>query len=302
MNLHYNFFKVSDGQSLAYKVWDKVETPLGVIILIHGMAEHIERYDHFSKYLNSIGFIVYGTDQRGHGKTSGKKGIFTYDKSWKRVIEDQEEFYNFVRSNHPELDLSFFAHSMGSYICRSLLAMKQLKVKKVLISGTGFEPALKTAAAIPLAKMICNIKGPGQDAILLDKMVNDPFAASIENPVTSFDWLSRDAEEVSKYVNDSNCGFICTNKFYYDFFQIVSYACKKSSIKRLNKKIPIMLYSGDSDPVGGRDINGVKTLYNIKKRAGIDVTLEINPGGRHESINETNKDEVYSTIGTFFKN
>ncbi|OQY39301.1 MAG: hypothetical protein B6229_04175 [Spirochaetaceae bacterium 4572_7] len=60
MNNNYSFFKVSDGQSLAYKVWDEVDSPKGTVIIVHGMAEHIERYEGIATYLNSQGLIVYG--------------------------------------------------------------------------------------------------------------------------------------------------------------------------------------------------------------------------------------------------
>ncbi|MBN2618086.1 MAG: alpha/beta fold hydrolase [Spirochaetales bacterium] len=299
MNFDYSFFKVSDGQSLAYKVWKDVTNPKGVVILIHGMAEHIERYDDFATFLNSNGFIVYGTDQRGHGKTSGKKGIFTNSKSWKRVVEDQKEFYDFVTKDCPNLDISYFIHSMGSFIGRTLLGTYNLPVKKLIISGTGYQNGLTSHLGTFLAGAICKIRGVANDAVFLDGMVNNPFAASVKNPTTSFDWLSRDPDQVAKYVNDPNCGFICTNKFYYDFFNIITVACKKSTMKKMNKDTQILIYSGDEDPVGGKNISGVKKVYNLYKQLGLNVTMGTNPGGRHESVNETNKDDVYSIFKDF---
>ena len=299
MNLDYSFFKVSDGHSLAYKKWDRVENPQGVVILIHGMAEHIERYDDFANFLNSKGLIVYGADQRGHGKTSGKKGLFTYKQGYKRVITDQVEFFNFVQKNHDDLKISYVAHSMGSYIGRAILSLEVLPINKIILSGTGFEAGSKSVMAIILSSIISKIKGPGQDANLLDSMVNGPFAASVKNPVTSFDWLSRDHFEVSKYVNDSNCGFICTNKFYNDFFNIVNLTCSQKYIKKIDKELPILLYSGSEDPVGGKKAVNVKKLYDIYKTQGLNVEMKINQDGRHENLNEINKLEVYEEFATF---
>ncbi|QEN05570.1 alpha/beta fold hydrolase [Thiospirochaeta perfilievii] len=300
MNLDYSFFKVDDGHSLAYKKWDRVESPKGVVIIVHGMAEHIERYDELACYLNELGLIVYGTDQRGHGKTSGKKGIFTYNDSFKRVIKDQSEFFYFVEKNHPELKINYLAHSMGSYVTRALLQSYQLPVNRLILSGTGFEPVLKARSASLLAGIICKFKGTGADAVLLDKMVNEPFAAAIKNPTTSFDWLSRDPLEVAKYINDSNCGFICTNKFYKDFFRIVAVACSKRSMKKIDKNLEILLYSGDMDPVGGKNASGVKKVFKLYKDLGLNVQMKINQGGRHESVNETNKVEVFKEFSNFF--
>lgn len=301
MNLNYSFFKVSDGHSLAYKKWDKVDSPIGVVILIHGMAEHIERYDSFARYLNDNGFIVYGTDQRGHGKTSGKKGLFSYDKGWKRVIADQKEFFDFVQKNHEGINISYVTHSMGSYVGRALVSIYDLPIERIIFSGTGYEPQLKTKMAIMLAGTLSKTKGPGTDANTIDKMVNGPFAQSVPNPTTTFDWLSRDHDEVAKYVNDSNCGFICSNKFYYDFFNIVSYVCKNSSIKKINKDMPILFYSGDHDPVGGKNATNVKKVHAIFTKLGMNASIQINVDGRHESLNETNQDEVYSAFLSFLK-
>lgn len=299
MNLNYNFFKIDDGQSLAYKVWDKVEVPTGVVIIIHGMAEHIERYDSFAQHLNENGLIVYGTDQRGHGKTSGKKGLFTYDKGWGRVIKDQVDFFHFVQNRHVELEISYVAHSMGSYIARVILANENLPIKKIILSGTSYETKTTTIPAILMSQIITKVKGPGKEAVFLDSLLNEPLANSIHNPVTTFDWLSRDQVEVAKYINDSNCGFICSNQFFKDFFAIISISCKKSGMNKIDKELPILLYSGEKDPVGGKDAKNVKTLYSIYKKLGLNVQLIINPGGRHESLNETNRADVYKDFTDF---
>lgn len=301
MNNDYNFFKVSDGHSLAYKVWNNVDSPQGIIIFIHGMAEHIERYDHLAQYLNSNNYIVYGLDQRGHGKTSGKRGYFHLNNGWKKVTDDQVEFYNYIRCNNPTLKISYFAHSMGSFILRYILANHNIEINKVILSGTGHMSYIKSKISTFLAGVITKTKGPTSDALFLDSMINGPFAKSVTNPTTKFDWLSRDSDQVAKYINDNECGFICTNKFYYDFFRIIADSLKKSKIKKIDKELPILLYSGDKDPVGGKSASDVKKLYSIYKKMNLNVSIKINSGGRHESINEINKNEVYSHIGDFIK-
>ncbi len=301
MNIDYNFFKVTDGQTLAYKRWNKVENPKEVIILVHGMAEHIERYDGLATLLNSEGYLVYGADQRGHGKTLGPKGYFTPKNGYKRVIQDQEEFFTFVKKENANLPISYIAHSMGSYVLRNLLSITDLDINRVILSGTGFEPRLKTTFGILLAKLVTGIKGKTTAANLLDSFTNEPLSASVENPVTKFDWLSRDGYEVSKYVNDTNCGFICTNQFYCDLFKLIHNSCSIKSIKKISSSIPILLYSGENDPVGGESVTNVHKLEGIYKKCGLNVQIIINPGGRHENINEINRDEVFNHFIEFLK-
>lgn len=299
MNNDYIFFKASDGHSLAYKVWNNVDSPQGIIILIHGMAEHIERYDNFAQFLNSKNYVVYGLDQRGHGKTSGRRGFFHSKKGWKKAVNDQVEFYNLIKGSNTNLKISYIGHSMGSYILRYLLAEKVINPSKVIISGTGYTPVFICKIAKTLAGFISYIKGKSNSAVFLDKMVNGPFTKSIKNPVSKFDWLSRDPNQVAKYINDTECGFICTNKFYHDFFTIITETSKKSKMKKIDPELPILIFSGENDPVGGRNAKDVITLHSILKKLDLDVSIHINPKGRHENTNEINKKEVYTYFYDF---
>lgn len=294
MNIDYSFFKASDGHSLAYKKWDKVDNPKGIIVIIHGMAEHIERYDGLAGFLNNNGYIVYGTDQRGHGKTSGRRGFFTIKNGWKRVILDQEEFFTFINESNNNLPISYIAHSMGSFIMRNMLSRNRISINRVILSGTGLHNSVKANLATSLASLITTFIGNTKPASFLDNMVNGPMAASIPEPITNFDWLSRDSHEVAKYINDTNCGFKCTNQFFKDFFKLITLACSRKHYKKIDKELPILLYSGEDDPVGGIKADAILKLEKLYKSENMNVSSRINPGGRHESVNETNKEEVYS--------
>lgn len=299
MNIDYSYFKLQDGQSLAYKAWTKVDLPKGVIILIHGMAEHIERYDSLATYFNSLGYIVYGTDQRGHGKTPGLQGYVHPRRGWERLTEDQYEFYKFIKDKHPDLEMSYFAHSMGSFVFKNLIGSYDLNLKKVILSGSGHKSLPEGRFNHFIAKIVNFFRGGKREALFFDKMINGPFAASVENPISRFDWISRDRDEVAKYINDSNCGFICSNNFYLNLIKLVVEGAKKSKIDNIPSDLPILLYSGDHDPVGGMGAIEVKKYYSILKALNKNVSIEINKGGRHESINETNREDVYTFCGDF---
>lgn len=299
MNIDYSFFKLKDGQSLAYKSWTDVERPKGIIILIHGMAEHIERYDSLATYFNTIGYLVYGSDQRGHGKTPGLQGYIHPKNGWEVLTKDQYEFYRFIKEKHPELDISYFAHSMGSFVFKNLIGSHDMNLNKVILSGSGYKSQTEGRLNLFIAKIVNLIKGGKREAIFFDKLVNDPFAASVESPISRFDWISRDKNEVAKYINDSKCGFICTNNFYLSLIKLVVEGGKKSKMNRIPKELPILLYSGDHDPVGGMGASEVKKYYKILKSLDKNVTLEINKGGRHESVNEINREEVFAICGDF---
>lgn len=301
MNLDYSFFRASDSSSLAYKKWNKVENPKEVIIIVHGMAEHIERYDELASFLNSNNYIVYGLDQRGNGKTLGRRGYFCDKNGHKRVVEDQLEFYNFVKQENEGLDISYIGHSMGSFITRDLLT-RDINVKKVILSGARHEYKKNIILGKLMVDTITFFRGKTKEAHFIDNYLNGPFAKSVKDPITKFDWISRDQYEVAQYINDCNCGFICTNQFYKDLVRIVAFASKAKNIRKIDSNLPILLYSGDHDPVSGMGGEYVKNLESLFKSCDLNVRLHLNPGGRHENIKETNKQEVFDYFLNFLDN
>ena len=116
---------------------------------------------------------------------------------------------------------------------------------------------------------------------------------------TDFDWLSKDSKEVKKYIDDPLCGFICSSRFFVDLLDGVDIANSKSKAKNIRQDLPLFIISGESDPVGDFT-KGVRKVFDLYQRVGIvDLTMTLIKGGRHETLNETNYEEVQTIIGTW---
>lgn len=295
MSFSENTLKAYDNHSIAMLLWLPEVDPVGVVQIIHGMAEHVERYDAFARFLNSHGYIVAGHDHRGHGKSAtGTYGMFTEEDGWQSVVNDCNTVSKFLRKTYQELPLFAVAHSMGSFLLRDLIACEKTDFSGVILSGSTDGEKFTASFLKTLATTEIKKKGPDHPSKALDRLAFGTYNIPYSQP---FSWLSRDKEQVKRYVNDPLCGFLCTSSFFRDLATGLLNISSEKSFEEVPKDLPILIYSGDRDPVGGINAMLVKKVWRKYQKAGIkDLTLHINPGGRHESLNETNRDEVFATF------
>jgi alpha-beta hydrolase superfamily lysophospholipase len=288
-------FTDSDGfQIFTYKWEPDAGKPKAAVQIAHGAAEHALRYERFAKFLNQAGYVVYADDHRGHGKTAGdlsKTGIAGQD-GWNGMVKDEKQLSVIIKKENPRLPLFLFGHSMGSFIAQRYIQHWGEELSGVIISGsTGLPiippqalPLMEQAAAGELRDQIPT--GPGLFAAL-----NQPF----EPTRTPFDWLSRDQVEVQKYVDDPWCGFAFSNGMTLDMARGMVDMLVPENQRRVPKNLPVLLVSGEMDPVGAN--NGVRALGERYKELGIkDVQVILYPQGRHEMLNEINRDQVHRDV------
>lgn len=273
--------------------------PKAVVQIAHGMAEHIDRYNSFSKALTNEGYIVYGNDHRGHGKTAGSPenlGYFADDNGWNLVVEDMHELTKVIRKEYAGLPVFLIGHSMGSFLSRSYIQRYGNDINGVILSGTGGNTGILGNVGIFLAGHEMKKMGKRFRSKKLDKLSFGSFNKTFKPNRTNFDWLSRDAEEVNKYIEDKLCGEIFTAGFFYDMLSGLRDLNKKENIRKIPKELPIYFISGDKDPVG-KNTKGVLQAINSYKKVGIyDISYKFYKDARHEILNELNKEEVYIDI------
>jgi len=186
-------------------------------------------------------------------------------------------------------------HSMGSFYARAFAAKYPYLVDGMLISGTGGSNPM-AAAGKTLINLLMKIEGEKATSKLIAKIIFGSYLDKIENPKTSSDWLTRDEEQVAKYRADKYCRFYFTLSGYKDLISILSLANSKECFDNTKKDIPYLIFSGDMDPVGEWG-KGVEQVYHNYKNSGVkDITLKLYKDGRHEMLNELNKDEVYTDV------
>jgi alpha-beta hydrolase superfamily lysophospholipase len=263
-------------QTPAVHIWSAAGEPRGVLVVAHGMGEHALRYARFADAANDVGFTVYAIDHRGHGQTVStpdQLGDFGPD-GWRGLVDDLTALVDRARSEHPTLEIVLLGHSMGSMAVQHFVTESSERIAAAILSGT-------TAAD----RMVDAVTDPGQDIF---EAMNAAFAPTR----TAFDWLSRDAAEVDRYVDDPLCGFSVGGPSGASLAQAGVAYSQSEAIGRIRRDLPVYLFAGALDPVGG---NGalVELVAERYRTAGLeDVTLRLYPEARHELLNEVNRQEV----------
>lgn len=289
--------------SLNVIIWETEKEPIGVLQIVHGMAEYIDRYDNFAKYMTEHGFNVIGHDHLGHGHSVSDEhdyGFFAEENGDKIIIEDMHSVTQYTREKWEELPNFILGHSMGSFCLRQYLTKYSNDVFGAIIMGTGWIPSAAALLGKTIAANTCKSKGSHTVNPLLIKLTLEPYNKPFAPARTNCDWLSRDEKQVDLYVNDKLCGFDFTAGAYKDFFTILEKIAKNRQLIGMRKSLPILITSGSVDPVGGK--KACEKLNAQYKRCGIDdVTLKLWENDRHEILNELDKSDVYQYIYNWLK-
>jgi alpha-beta hydrolase superfamily lysophospholipase len=275
-------YRAADGRRLVGYRWaiERGQKGAGVVVLVHGMGEHLRRYDHVASALTAQGFEVYGHDHRGHGASltrnhePGELG----PNGWSALVDDLNLVIARAKSDHPHTPVVIVAHSMGSFATQQFLLDHAADVDAVALTGTTaldlLEPALDLSNDLDLSA----------------------FNAPFQPARTDFDWLSRDESAVDAYLADPLCGFGIDTASAKDMFVGARRLADPAEVARMPYDLPMYVAVGSKDPVNG----GLTLLWALVDRyraAGLsDVTVRVYDGGRHEILNETNRAEVINDL------
>ena len=299
METNHTMINTKDGNKLFVIKWSSDEKPKAVIQIAHGMAEHIKRYGDFANSLVEAGFLVYGSDHRGHGKTAGsldKVGYFADENGWDIVVDDMYTVTKFIKEQNQGLPVYYLGHSMGSLLLRDYISKYGSELKGAIISGTAGNPGFLGKIALLIARIEGFFQGKKNRSILLTNLTFGGFNKSYKPKRTDFDWLSRDNKEVDKYINDPFCGGVFTNGFYCDLFEGVMKISNIDNIKNTPDDLEMLFFSGAEDPAGNFS-KGVQFVIDMYKELGIrDLSFKFYKDARHETLNEINKQDVYNDV------
>lgn len=298
--LYRSRVRSNDGQNeLAYYAYVPTDTvPRAVIQICHGMKEYVRRYELFAQEMCARGYAVCGHDHLGHGetaKTEDDLGFVAEKKGADLLVEDLYTVTGKIRADFEGVPVILLGHSMGSFVGRALVAKYPNAVDGFIISGTG-GPESPTALGKLVASMVALFRGKRYRSKLLHGMAMGGYTKRMGEDAPRSAWLTRDEEIVRKYDNDPFCKTIFTVRGFYDLFDLLGGVSKKSWAKKLRRDLPVLMISGDADPVGNYG-KGVKVVYDRLCAASLtDVTLKLYGDARHELLNETNRDEVIADI------
>ncbi|MBC8570825.1 alpha/beta fold hydrolase [Zongyangia hominis] len=293
------YLSVNQKNKISYYIWSPQEGPIkGIVQISHGMCEYVFRYNDFANFLCDNGFIVCGNDHLGHGASvlpGDPMGFFDYEGGHNLLSQDLKILTDLVKSRYGGLPYFLLGHSMGSFVARDYMSKFAYELDGVLLSGTA-GPNLLADIGISIAENQISTKGPKAKSPKLDHLFFGGYNKKIRSPRTKFDWLSRDESVVEKYIQDPWCGYLFTTTGYRDEALLLKKVNHSMWAKTVPSHLPVFLFSGNQDPVGGYG-KGVTKVYHQLKRAGVaDITLKLYEGGRHEMLNETNRQDVYLDV------
>jgi len=292
---------------LYYRVWKPVnKSPKGAVQIIHGMAEHGERYEGFAKALCAAGFDVWMMDLLGHGKSvadDGQLGYFGKEHGWKNLVCDIRLMTRKMREAYPdELPILLYGHSMGSFLARAYCERYSDDLAGAAFCGTsGPNPA--AAAGILMAKVVAAVKGETHRSQLLDTIAFGTYNKKYPGkPRTKFDWLNTDEAEVDKYIADDRCGFLFTVKGFLDLFSLLKSVSGKQWFTSIPYQFPVLVIGGGEDPVTGYG-KGMELVARKLREAGCNrLTCTVFPEMRHEILLEPDRQEAFDAVIAWLNN
>ena len=279
-----------DGHAVFVRLWRPDAPAKAAVQIVHGLAEHSARYARLAEALTDAGYAAYAHDHRGHGPNCAPAdlGHFADRDGWRLLLDDAQAVAERIGADQPGAPRVFLGHSMGSFLGQTYIAEHGGELAAAVLSGTsGPPPAMLKAGRLVVAFERWRLGPRGKSKLvqaLLFGEQNKPFRPAR----TSFDWLSRDQAEVDKYVADPLCGFALSNQLAADLVGALADLGSPALAARIPKSLPIYVFSGARDPVGAT----LQRLLDAYRAAGLDVTAKIYPDARHETLNETNRDEV----------
>lgn len=276
----FRFDSNVDGLSIQAYVWSPAGPPKGIIVIAHGAAEHSLRYERFARALNAAGFETWSVDHRGHGQSAGPEGLGDFGEGgWDALVKDIGQVIAIARTERPGLPLALFGHSMGAAAAQQFAPEGSKTIDALVLSGS-------TAREVPPEGSPPPVFAP-----------NKPF----EPGRTGYEWLSRDEAEVDKYVADPLCGFETRKVSRENARANPKRLADREEHRKIRPDLPVLFVAGDEDPIN-RKLEGLHLLERWWRAAGVQrIDTKYYAGGRHEMLNETNRDEVTADLIAWFE-
>lgn len=292
-------FRSSSGTAdIFYTAWrDDAQAPKAILLIAHGMAEHIARYDRFARFMAEHGYAVWGNDHLGHGRSAiGDEGLgYMADADGgQHIVRDMVHLSQIAKKALSGIPVILMGHSMGSFVARVLCANDPQAVDAAIFMGTGNPAGAKPG--VWLTSVLCALRGKKHRSAMVERMANKGYNDRYPDVRTEFDWLSSDSDEVQKYLDDPWCGFRFTVSAYRELMRLIVKISSPDWAGRIPKAMPLLLIAGRDDPVGNYG-TGVQQVYQQLKDAGVeDLQLTLYDGMRHEILNEKEWRKVYDDL------
>ena len=293
-------FSSSDGiHSIHVRLWAPETPPRAVVQLVHGVAEHIGRYEAFAAFLTEHGIAAGGTDHLGHGLSvndESELGWFAESNGWDKIVLDEHSLRDILHDRYPDVPLILLGHSMGSFMARTYIGEFPDDFDLCILSGTGHTPGAVCRAGRMMARREIRRHGSKYRSAALQNMAFGSYLKGIDDPIGPNDWICTDPDVIRAYDADPLCGFTGSAELMYEMMRGLELIGNNTHIRKMKKDLPVLFIAGDADPVGNWG-KGVRTVFDRFRGIGMrDVTIKMYPGMRHEVLNEIGKEQVWQDV------
>lgn len=294
------YYPSGDGHTEIHAIEWRGEGQIKAVLQVcHGMVEYIERYEAFASYLTDRGFVVVGHDHLGHGKSVADEedyGYFPKESGNEYVVGDIHTLRRKTEKKYPGIPYFMLGHSMGSFLLRQYLLSYAEGLSGAVIMGTGYQPLPILMLGRGVCKCIAGIRGWRYRSKFVNSMAFGGYNKKFHPARTEMDWLTKDEKMVDAYLKNPRCTFIFTVSAYYQMFGGMKQLQKKGAIEKIPKDLPIFFVAGKEDPVGNFG-DGVEKVFQKYKDCGCkDVQIKLYENDRHEILNETDRETVYTDL------
>lgn len=280
--------------------WIPQNPPVCIVQLVHGMAEYVERYDAFARFLAEHDILVVGDDHLGHGRTvsagNGVYGYFCEQDAATVLVRDEHRLKKLTQEQYPGLPYIIIGHSMGSFILQNYLFRYGKGIDGAVILSTGNHSDGKIFLGKMLAGACSVFHKQTHPSEFLNVATFGTYMRKIRNRRTVLDWVCSDSDVVDKYFEDDECGFTFTINGFKTLYELAKRCNNKENLTQIPKKLPILIASGTDDPVGNYGETPQKLYDTYLNLDMTKVQLKLYKGARHELLNETIKEEVYKDL------
>jgi alpha-beta hydrolase superfamily lysophospholipase len=281
-----------------YRWYDPEIKCRGILQMVHGMVEYIERYQELAERMAMAGYYVIGHDHLGHGDSVSDPSELGYvdEKGAVLWLKDIEKIRRMGKSYDPRVPYIILGHSMGSFLVRRYLIYCGDRVDGAIIMGTGQQPALLVKAGLVITRANMLRKGRRGHSRLLNNLTCSGYAKRYPDNAHTGSWMSRDPEVLNRSLQDKKMNYAFTLSAYEALFQTIEEVTSPKRAARMTKELPLLILSGDEDPVGDNG-KGVRKFEAMLQKIGMkNVTCILYPKNRHELIRDLDREQVFQDI------